>query len=156
MRNHLLAARWDGADLVVERDDEIVDRIAAAEIRRVALIDLGAEHVLLPAASGIAARIYFERQDWWTQRACIYWVTASHAPLPRHLRVGRSVISLLRRRRPAFLRLPAGELQALIEGWPLEGPQTWEQRKWRRIERSRPFGSSQAGALDSTPSRKRA
>jgi len=27
----------------------------------------------------------------------------------------------------------------VIERWPLQGPQTWEQRKWRRIERSRPF-----------------
>ena len=152
MRNDLLATRWDGADLVVERGEEVVDRIAATEIGRVilvcdggdtpsefdfALIDLGAEHVLLPAASGIAARVYFERQAWWTQRACIYWVTASHAPVPRHLRVGRSMISLLRRRQPAFLRLPAGELEALVEGWPLEGPQTWEQRKWAQTGASR-------------------
>jgi hypothetical protein len=30
-----------------------------------------------------------------------------------------------------------------VDGWALQGPQTWEQRKWRRIERNRPFASSE-------------
>jgi hypothetical protein len=149
MRQELLTTRWEGADLVVRRRRELADRIAAADIQRVilvcdggdtpsalhfALVETATEHVLLPADSGIAARVYFERQPYWTERSCIYWVTGRHAPLPRHLRPG---IWLLRRHRPAFLRLPAGELAPLIEQWPMEGPQTWEQRKWAQITSKR-------------------
>jgi hypothetical protein len=89
---------------------------------------------LLPSDSGIAGRVYFERQPYWTERCCIYWVTGQHAPLPRHLCPG---IWLLRRHRPAFMRLPAGELAPLIEQWPMQGPQTWEQRKWAQIASKR-------------------
>jgi hypothetical protein len=156
MRRELLATRWEGADLLVLRDDNVVDRLPANDIRRVilvcergdtpsdlsfALIDLGTEHVVLPAESGIAGRVHFERQGFWMQHPCIYWVEASRAPLPRRLRPG---LWLLRRHRPAYLRLPSAELAPLIERWPLEGPQTWEQRKWARIAANRslpPAGS---------------
>ncbi len=144
-----LATRWEGADLVVLRRGQVADRIDASDIRRVllvcsggdtptdlefAVIETAAEHVLLPANSGIAARVYFERQAYWTERACIYWVTGPHAPLPRHLRPG---IWLLRRHRPAYLRLPVRELAPLLDQWPLEGPQTWEQRKWAQVATKR-------------------
>jgi hypothetical protein len=56
------------------------------------------------------------------------------APLPSRLRPG---LWLLRRRQPAFMRLPRTELAPIIADWPLEGPQTWEQRKWQRIVKSR-------------------
>ena len=36
-------------------------------------------------------------------------------------------------------RLPRSELAATIDKWPMEGPQTWEQRKWSTIARNRPF-----------------
>jgi hypothetical protein len=149
MKHELLATRWEGADLVVLRGNEVADRIAAADIRRVivvcnggdtpaeldfVVIETATEHVLLPADSGIAGRIYFERQPYWTERSCIYWVTGRHAPLPRPLCSG---IWLLHRHRPAYLRLPTSELAALIEQWPLEGPQTWEQRKWAQIASKR-------------------
>jgi hypothetical protein len=142
MKQVPLATRWQGADLVVLRPREADDRIAAADIRRVvlvcrggdtpahldfAIIETATEHLLLPATSGIATRVYFERQPYWTERACIYWVTGRHAPLPRHLFPG---IWLLRRHRPTYLRLPIAELAPLIEQWPVAGPQTWEQRKW--------------------------
>jgi len=144
MKSDSLAVRWDGPQLAVTRGGEVADRVSADDIRRVilacrggdtpshldfALIDTGTEHVLLPASSGIAAPVYFERQAWWTERACIWWLTARHAPLPRHLYSG---VWLLRRHQPGFLRLPADELQALVATWPLEGPQTWEQRRWAR------------------------
>jgi hypothetical protein len=144
MKSDVLAVRWDGPQLAVTRGGEVADRVSADDIRRVilacrggdtpshldfALIDTGTEHVLLPASSGIAAPVYFERQSWWTERACIWWLTARHAPLPRHLYSG---VWLLRRHQPGFLRLPADELQALVATWPLEGPQTWEQRRWAR------------------------
>lgn len=149
MRHDTLATRWEGNDLLVLRNDEVADRIAAADIRRVilvcehgdtpsdlsfAVIDAGADHVILPAESGIAGRVHFERQPFWAQRACIYWVDATRAPLPRSLRPG---LWLLRRHRPGYLRLPSADVAPLIEQWPLEGPQTWEQRKWARIEANR-------------------
>jgi hypothetical protein len=153
-RDWLTTTRWDGTDLLVLRNGAIVERVARAAIARAilvcnggdtpsalefAVLDLGAEHLLLPADSGIAACVYFERQAWWTERACIYWVTAPHAPLLRHLRSGgRSTVALLWRDRPVCLRLPAAQLQGLIEHWPLEGPQTWEQRRWARRKAKNP------------------
>ncbi len=139
-----LTIRWDSRDLVVLRGDEEVDRIAAIDIQRVilvcsggdtpadldfALIETPDEHVLLPAASGIAGRLYFDRQPYWTERACIYWVTGKHAALPRH--IGHRIWPL-RRNCPPYLRLPTRELASLIEQWQIVGPQTWEQRKWAR------------------------
>ena len=141
--------RWVGTDLLVLRHDQEVDRIASREIHRVilvcrggdspsdlrfAVIETTADHVLLPAASGIAGRVHFERQSFWTQRPCVYWVDESRAPLPRRLLPG---VWLLRRHEPGFVRLPHDELASVIEQWPLEGPQSWEQRKWARIVRSR-------------------
>jgi hypothetical protein len=149
MKQELLTTRWEGADLVVLRNNEVADRIAATGIKRVvlvcnggdtpadlefAVIETATDHVLVPADSGIAGRVYFERQTYWTERSCIYWVTGRHAPLPRHLRPG---IWLLRRHRPTYLRLPIAELAPLIEQWPVDGPQTWEQRKWAQIESKR-------------------
>ena len=149
MHRDLLATRWEGNDLLVLRNDAVADRIAAADIRRVilvceggdtpsdlsfAVIDTGADHVILPAESGIAGRVHFERQGFWAQHPCIYWVAASHAPLPRALRPG---LWLLRRHRPGYLRLPSAEIAPLIDRWPLEGPQTWDQRKWAHIAANR-------------------
>ena len=150
MKHHdPLSTRWEGDDLVVLSQRQVTDRIAAADIRRVllvcaggdtpadlefAVVETATDHVLLPADSGIAGRVYFERQPYWTERACIYWVTGRHAPLPRHLRPG---LWLLRRHRPTYLRLPASELASLIGQWPVEGPQTWEQRKWAQIASKR-------------------
>jgi len=141
-----LSTRWEGDAIVVLDHDTEIDRIAAQEIRRVilvgahggdapsdlrfAIVDLGAEHVVLPASSGIAGRVHFERLGFWSQRNCIYWVADSSAVLPRHLLPG---VWLLRRHDPGYLRLPAAELAPTIERWPLDGPQTWDQRKWARI-----------------------
>ena len=161
MKQDMLTTRWEGADLVVQRDEAVVDRIAAAEIGRVivvcsggdtpadldfVVIETATEHVLLPAGSGIAGRVYFERQPYWTDRSCIFWVTGRHAPLPRHLCRG---IWLLRRHRPTYLRLPITELAPLIEQWPIDGPQTWEQRRWARVASKRHLS---ALARSATPS----
>jgi hypothetical protein len=149
-----LNTRWDGDVLLVLDHDEEIDRIAAREIHRVILVSEGSDapsdlrfavietavdHVVLPAESGIAGRVHFERQSFWQQRPCVYWVVASRAPLPRRLRPG---VWLLRRHRPGYVRLPRTELAAVIEQWPLEGPQSWEQRKWARIVAARSLPSS--------------
>lgn len=151
MRTELHTA-WQGMELIVSQNGQEIDRISAEDIQRVVLVCRGsgdtpgdlvfavietpADAVVLPADSGIAGRVHFERQAFWAQRNCIYWVSESAAALPRRLLPG---LWILRRHRPGHMRVARAELSSAIEQWPLEGPQTWEQRKWRRIERSRPF-----------------
>lgn len=149
MRPPTLDTRWEGNDLLVLRNEQELDRIAARDIHRVILVCRGgdspsdlrfavietiSEHILLPAASGIAGRVHFERQSFWMQRPCVYWVDEARAPLPRRLLPG---VWLLRSHVPGYVRLPHEELAAVIEAWPVEGPQSWEQRKWAHIVRNR-------------------
>ncbi len=145
---------WQGHDIVVYRDEQEVDRIDALAIRKVVclhrdgsdspgdlvatLVRLAEEWVLLPADTGFGGRVHFERQSFWAERACIWWVADSHAPLPPRLRRGRCP---MRGGEPAYARVTAGQLDTLVDGWPLEGPQTWEQRKWRRIHAGRPLAN---------------
>jgi hypothetical protein len=142
---------WQGMDLLVMRDAREIDRIAAAEIERVilvcqrggdtpgdlafALVETADDFVLLPPASGIAGRVHFERQAFWAEQACVYWVPQqSMAPLPSGLRGGWA---FWRSATPVYRRVPRAELAEAVQAWPLEGPQSWEQRKWQRIVRSR-------------------
>lgn len=150
---HSWRTAWQAQDIVIYRDEVEVDRIAAQSIDRVvfvyagsgdsvgdlvhALVETGEHVVILPAATGFGGRVNFERLDYWAQRGCVFWVHQSQARLPLRLRRGRWWLGLAA---PGFARVPRQDLAALLERWPLEGPQTWEQRKWRRIERRRPFG----------------
>jgi hypothetical protein len=145
---------WHAQDIVVFRDDVEVDRVHAPDISRVilvhrgsgdtpgdlvqAIVEVGDSVLILPADTGFAGRVNFERQAFWAERGCVYWVNESRAPLPLRLRRGRWFLGLAH---PTYTRVPRAELAALLERWPVQGPQTWEQRKWRRIERSRPFGT---------------
>ena len=94
--------------------------------------------------TGFGGRVYFERQAFWAEQGSVHWVNESRAPLPLRLRRGRWLLGFAA---PAFLRQPRAELAALIGGWPAQGPQTWEQRKWRRIERARPFAPAEETRL---------
>jgi hypothetical protein len=152
MNNSCWRTAWHGQDIVVYRDDTEIDRVGAPRIERIVFVYSGngespgdllhavvqtAEHFLIfPADTGFAGRVNFERVDYWAERGCVYWVHQSQAPLPLRLRRGRW---WLRMAAPHYTRMARDELASLVEHWPLEGPQTWEQRKWRRIERSRPF-----------------
>ena len=143
---------WQGQDIVVFRDETEVDRINAEQIQRVvfvysghgespgdlqyAIVDTATDSILLPADTGFAGRINFERTDYWASRACVYWAPAARVTLPVRLRRGRW---WRLGAGPAYNRMARAELAPIIDQWPLEGPQTWEQRKWRRIERNRPF-----------------
>ncbi len=145
---------WQGQDIVVYRNDTEVDRLHAPSIQRVllvhrgsgdspgdlvqAIVEIGESCLLFPADTGFAGRVNFERQAFWAERGCVYWVNEARAPLPLRLRRGRWLLGLTT---PIFTRLPRTELAALLERWPVQGPQTWEQRKWRRIERNRPFAA---------------
>jgi hypothetical protein len=151
---------WQGQDIVIYREDEVVDRVSGQAIERVVFVHRGAgdspgdllyalvetaEDVLLfPDFTGFAGRVNFERLAFWAERGCVYWVSDRHAALPAGLRRGRW---LLRSAGPQFARRPRAEFAALIDGWPLQGPQTWEQRKWQRIENSRAFPPSAPGTL---------
>jgi hypothetical protein len=151
---------WQGQDIVVYREDQEVDRVSALEIERVvfvhresgdspgdlqyAIVELAEECLVFPDYTGFSGRVNFERQAFWAERGCVFWVGDAHASLPGRLRRGRW---LLRHSGPEFMRLPRVELAPLMEKWPLDGPQTWEQRKWRRIENSRPFANSAPGHL---------
>ena len=143
---------WRGQDIVVFRDEIEVDRVNAEQMQRVvfvytgrgespgdlqyAVVDTPTDCILFPADTGFAGRVNFERTDYWANRGCVYWAPATHVTLPIRLRRGHwwQLGS-----GPVYTRVPRGDLVPLIDQWPLEGPQTWEQRKWRRIERNRPF-----------------
>jgi hypothetical protein len=145
---------WQGQDIVVYRNDAEVDRLHAPDIDRIvlvhrgsgaspgdlvqAVVEIGDSALIFPADTGFAGRVNFERQPFWAERACVFWVNESRAPMPSRLRRSRWFLGLTS---PVFTRVPRAELAPLIERWPLQGPQTWEQRKWRRIERSRPFAA---------------
>lgn len=167
--SHTWRTAWHGQDIVVYRDEAEVDRVDAGHVEKVvfvyegsgespgdllyAVVETADDCLILPAETGFAGRINFERVDYWAARGCVYWVHQSRAPLPMRLRRGRWWLRLSSG--PAFARLPRAELAPLVEHWPLEGPQTWEQRKWRRIERSRPF-SGKVKDKDEPPHRARA
>ena len=151
---------WQGQEIVVYRNEIEVDRLHSGQIERVVLVHradgaspgdllhaivvLGDDCVIFPADTGFAGRVNFERQEFWAERACIYWVASSRASLPWRLRRGPW---FLRSSGPAYTRVPRSELLPLIDAWPLQGPQTWEQRKWRRIENSRPFATNDESKL---------
>ncbi|HTP71034.1 MAG TPA: hypothetical protein VML58_02355 [Burkholderiaceae bacterium] len=147
-----LHTRWQSMELIVSRDGQEIDRVGARDIERVILVyshrgdtpgDLAyavlqtREHDLLcPSDSGIAGRIHFERQLFWNERRCVYWAPLARTQLPRKLCPG---LWFLRQHTPAFVRLPRDELRDEIARWPLEGPQSWDERKVARIARARPF-----------------
>ncbi len=152
---------WQGQAIVVYRDDTQVDRLDASQIERVvlvhrgsgnapgdvvlALIELESECLIFPAETGITGPVNFERQAFWTERACVYWVAERRAPLPRRMRRGSWVLPFA----PEFMRVPRAQLAGRIERWPLQGPQTWEQRKWQFIADRQPFASKDDSHLGS-------
>jgi hypothetical protein len=145
---------WQAQDIVVYRNEAEADRVHAPDIERVvlvhrgagdtpgdlvqAVVEIGDSVLIFPADTGFAGRVNFERQAFWAEKACVFWVNESRAPLPMRLRRGRWFLGLTH---PVFTRVQRSELASLLERWPLQGPQTWEQRKWRRIEQGRPFAT---------------
>jgi hypothetical protein len=146
---------WVQNDIVVYRDEIEVDRLPGDRIARVHLlyrgqgdtpgdiaqsvVELAGDdgYAVFEAETGFAGRVNFERQAFWCERQCVYWVPAASAVLPSRLRVAawRGDVSAR-----AFRRIARDDLAAAVERWPIDVPQTWEDRKRRRIERSRPFG----------------
>ena len=145
---------WQGRDIVVFRDDAEFDRVNASQIQRIvfvysgsgelagdwlhAVVETSDDFLIFASETGFAGRVNFERVAYWAERACVYWVHRSLAPLPLRLRRGRWWLGMSG---PVFTRLPRSEISTLLDRWPVEGPQTWDQRKWKRIERSRPLAA---------------
>ena len=148
---------WQQQSIVVYRDEIEFDRLAAERIGRVFLVycgagdspgDIGMSIVefaddadgfaLFAAHTGFAGRVNFERQAFWQARSCVYWVAAASVALPWRLRLGgwRGEAT-----GGAYRRVARGQIEVCLGGWVLEGPQTWEERKQGRLERSRPFGA---------------
>ena len=144
---------WRQQSILVFRDEVEVDRLAADEIERVTfvyrgegafpgeigttVVELGSEVVLFDAETGFAGRINFERQAYWQARRCVYWVPAAKAVLPWRLRLAGWSADAAGR---ACRRVARAELESAIGRWQLEGPETWDERKRRRLEQSRTFG----------------
>ena len=144
---------WSGAYIVVSRDGAEVDRLHAPEVSRIvfvqpsrtvsagdlcyALVELSEEFVVFPAETGFAGRVHFERQAFWASKGCIYWADAAAARLPARWMQRRGFG--LARSMPRYGRVPRVELAPVVERWALEGPQSWDERRWQRIERGRPF-----------------
>jgi hypothetical protein len=82
--------------------------------------------------------VNFERHAFWQAKECVYWVSAANAALPWRLRLGAWPHGTPAR---AYRRIERSEIEGCVGNWVLEGPETWEDRKRRRIERSRPFGN---------------
>jgi hypothetical protein len=146
---------WVGNDIVVYRDEVEVDRLPGDRIARVFLLYSGEGdtpgdiaqsvveltgddgYALFEAETGFAGRVNFERQAFWHERQCVHWVAAAAVALPSRSRLTAWRGDAGAR---AFRRVARAELAASVERWPVGAPQSWEDRKRRRIERSRPFG----------------
>ncbi len=143
---------WQGQDIVVYREEDEVDRLHAPSIERIifvyrspgetlsdlrySLVQLPEAVAILPLETGFSGRVNFERQAFWSERANVYWALDNKAPLALKHPAGRW---WLRLGGPTYSRMPRQEVVTAIDNWPLEGPQTWEQRKWAHIAKNRPF-----------------
>jgi len=137
----------------------LVDRLRAGDIERVtlvhtgegespgevrsALFEMAGRAALLSAASGIAGRVLFERQAFWSQRNCIYWINERRVSWPPIRRESRWPFG---RGAPQYRQLSPAAVTSLLERSHVTGPHTWDQRKRHRIERRRPFPGHVIGA----------
>jgi hypothetical protein len=150
---------WQLNDIVVLRDEVEIDRLHGDDIARVFVVHCGrgdtpgeivqsvvelardGGYALFGPLTGFAGRVNFERQPFWRERRCIYWIPARSAVLPWRLRLQAWRDEAGAR---AFRRVARDELAASVQRWPAERAQTWEERKRCRLERSRPFGHAHA------------
>jgi hypothetical protein len=147
---------WQGNSIVFYRGEDEVERLHADSIRRVvfvqdgpgysagdvsyAIVETDEECYVLPGETGFAGAVAFERQSFWAGKQCVYWTDGHGAMLPSRCRSGLWGWS----RSVRFTRMPREDVAGVLETWALEGPQTWDERKWQRIERSRPFSQVRA------------
>jgi len=150
---------WQADEIAVARGDELIDRLRADDIERVTLVHAGEGEspievraalfempdrvVLLGAECGIAGRVLFERQAYWSRRNCIYWINERCVSWPETVGEARRLFA---RQPPQYQLFTAAEARALFARTDLTGPHTWDQRKQCRFERRRPFPGRLLGA----------
>ena len=154
---------WQGQDIVVYRThgktEEEVGRLHAPHIQRVifvfrssgerlsdirfALVELPEEVVLMPMETGFSGRVHFERQAFWGERANIYWASYNDAPQAVRRATGGWWSRFWGL---TYGPIPREGLAAAIDAWTMEGPQTWEQRKWAHIAKNQPFAGFRSAA----------
>jgi hypothetical protein len=165
-RETQLRSSWQADEIVVTRGDELIDHLRADEIDRVTLVhadegdspgevraaifELPDRVVLLGAASGIAGRVLFERQAYWSQRNCIYWVSERFVSCSEIQGESRWPFA---RQVPQHRQLTLAAARSLLERCDVTGPHTWDQRKLVRIERRRPFPGRVMGATQNAQQR---
>lgn len=151
-RDAPLRTCWQADEIVATRGEVWVDRLRADDIQRVTLVHaetgdspgevlaalfaLPDRVVLLGAMSGVAGRVLFERQAYWAQRSCIYWVSERFVTWPPSLCESRWPFG---RQVPLHRSLTTALAADLLAHAAISGPHTWDQRKRLRIERRRPF-----------------
>ena len=152
VRGPALQSSWQADEIVVTRGDELIDHMCADEIERVTLVhadsgdspaeiraaifELRDRVVLLDATSGISGRVLFERQAFWSERNCIYWVSERCVSWPEFHGESRWPFG---RPAPQHRQLKLAQTGSLFNRGDVTGPHTWDQRKQIRIERRRPF-----------------
>jgi len=147
-----LRTSWQADEIIVTRGDELIEHLRGDEIERVTLVHAGEGDmpgevraaiiempdrvVLLGAGSGIAGRVLFERQAFWSRHNCIYWISERCVSWPEAPGESRWPFA---RRVPQHRALTPSAANSLFERSDLTGPHTWDQRKQHRIDRRRPF-----------------
>ena len=154
---------WQGQDIVVYRahgqTEEEAGRLHAPHIERVifvfrssgerlsdirfALVQTSAEVILVPIETGFSSRVHFERQAFWAERANIYWAAYNDAPQAIKRATGGWWSRL---RGLKYGPIPSEGVATAIDTWTMEGPQTWEQRKWEHIAKNQPFTGFRSAA----------
>ena len=147
---------WVQNDIVVYRDEVEVDRLPGERIARVFLVyrgqgdtpgDIAQSVVELAGDEGYA--LFEPEHRLRRPRQLRAPVVLARAPV-RVLGAcgGRQCCrggcasrrGAATRGARAFRRIAREEIAGCVQRWPADAPQTWEDRKRRRIERSRPFG----------------
>ena len=157
-----LRCAWCADEIVVSRAGEVIDRLHADAIVsvtlvhaagsdspgeiRAAIFELPDRTVMIDASCAIASRVLFERQDYWSARGCIYWISERLVRWPQT--DAQSRWPFAHQAPPPHCQWTAEAAESVLKRCDRSGPHTWGQRKQVRIDRQRPFP---ARAVDAMP-----
>lgn len=155
-----LRCAWCADEIVVSRADEVVDRLHADAIVsvtlvhaahgdspgeiRAAIFELPDRTVMIDASCAITSRVLFERQDYWSARNCIYWISERQVHWPR---TGGESRWPFAHHAPLHCQWTPEAAESVLRPCDRSGPHTWGQRKQVRIDRARPFTARAVEAM---------
>ena len=158
-RQDPLRCAWCADEIVLSRAGEVIDRLPADAIVdvtlvhaaggdspgeiRAAIFELPDRTVMIDASCAIASRVLFERQDYWSARGCIYWISERLVRWPQS--GGASRWPFAQQAPPLHCQWTSAAAESVLKRCDRSGPHTWGQRKQVRIDRQRPFPAA-AGA----------